>query len=122
MVWPCAKWPVWLLVRPSTGAGRIVVGSLAVGEFVAPPPLALALLVSDPAALAATSTVRVMALVPPLAAMAVLLVQVTVGELAPEQIQSPPLAEAKVKPVGKVSVTVSSPLVASVPILLTVSV
>jgi|HubBroStandDraft_6_1064221.scaffolds.fasta_scaffold838469_1 hypothetical protein len=95
----------------------IVVGSLAVAVLVAPPPEAAAELVRLAGALAATLTVSVMAgkLAP--AASTVVDVQVKVPKV---QAQPVPLMVVAVRPVGRVSTTVTVPLVEAVPELVTV--
>jgi hypothetical protein len=74
---PVTKDPVCDFVIASAGLPASVVGSVAVGVFVAPPPLAVTELVTDPGAPVAL-TVKVMGLPAAAAAMAVVLVQVTV--------------------------------------------
>jgi hypothetical protein len=96
-----------------------VVGSVAVGGvLVSPPPLAVAELVTDAGAFAATLTVSVIGVPAAPAAMTVALVQVTVCPSA-LQVQPDPLAALNVRPVGSVSVTVMVPEVAMLPVLLT---
>jgi hypothetical protein len=69
----------------------IVVGSLAVGAFVAPPPVTLAVFVSVAGALAATLTVSAIGLPAPPAAIVAGVVHVTVAPAA-EHVQPVPLA------------------------------
>jgi hypothetical protein len=109
------------------GADPMVVGSLAelfplfaVASF---PPETATLFVTDDAALLATLTVKVKTLVP-LIAMAVVLVQVITCPTA-LQVQFAPfvppgvmLPAVTLNPVGRVSVTVTVPEVATVPGLL----
>jgi hypothetical protein len=116
-VCPIVKLPVCVLITASTGR-TIVVGSLAVGALLAPPPDALALFVRGDVAFAATLTVTVMAVPLALAAIADVLVQVAVWPL-PLHVQPVPLAALYVKPAGSVSVTVIVPEVGPVPVLLT---
>jgi hypothetical protein len=112
-VWPAVKLPLCDLLIASAGL-TIVVGSLAVGEFVAPPPDALAPFVSGDVAFAATLTVRVIGFPLAVTAIAVVLVQVAVCPL-PAHVQPVPLAVLYVRPVGSVSVTVIVPEVATLP-------
>jgi hypothetical protein len=114
---PIVKLPVWLLAIASTGV-LTVVGSLAAGEFVAPPPLAVAVLVTCGTAAGSTFTASVIGLPAAPAAMTAVLVQVTIWPDA-LQVQPVPLAALKVKPVGSVSLTVIVPDVATLPVLLT---
>ena len=86
---------------------------LELAELVSPPPMTLAVLLLAPVVVGLT--VRLMVAVP-LMAMAALLVQVTVCPLA---AQVKPLPLTKLKPAGSVSVTVITPLVAAVPVLVT---
>src|ERR1700753_4069764 len=60
-VWPCVKFPVWLLVMVRSGTPPTVVGSVAVSlaVFVSPPPDTGAVFVPL-TAFAATLTVSVM--------------------------------------------------------------
>jgi hypothetical protein len=115
---PVTKDPACDFVIASTGLPASVVGSVAVGVFVAPPPLAVTELVTDPGAPVAL-TVNVMGLPAAPAAMEVVLVQVTVCP-AELHVQPVPLAALNVRPVGSVSVTVTVPVVGDVPVLLTV--
>jgi hypothetical protein len=114
---PAVNEPVWVLVIASAGNPEIVVGSVPTGVLVAPPPLAVAELVTEPGG-PTTLTVSVMGLPAALAAMTVVLVHVAP---APEPVhdQPVPLAALKVKPAGSVSVTLIVPDVAAVPVLLT---
>jgi hypothetical protein len=114
---PVVKLPMWLLEMPRVGV-MTVVGSVAVGEFAAPPPLAVAEFVTEAGALPATLTVSEIEEPPPAAAMTVVLVQVTVCP-ASLHVQAVPLAVLNVRPVGSVSVTVMVPAVATFPLLLT---
>jgi hypothetical protein len=95
-----------------------VVGSVAVGEFAAPPPLAVAEFVTVAGAFVATLAVSVIGFPAAPAAMTVALVQVTVCPAA-LQVHPVPLAALNVRPVGSVSVTVIVPEVATLPVLLT---
>jgi hypothetical protein len=74
---PIVKLPVWVLAIARTGE-TTAVGSVATGVFVAPPPFALALLVTVADALAATLTVSAIAFALAPAAMTSVLEQVTV--------------------------------------------
>jgi hypothetical protein len=74
---PVTKDPVCDLVIASIGLPARVVGSVAVGEFVAPPPLAVTEFVTEPGAPTAF-TVSVMGLPAAPAPMGVVLVQVAV--------------------------------------------
>jgi hypothetical protein len=76
-VCPAVNEPVCDLLIDSVGP-TIVVGSVAVGELLAPPPDALALFVTGDVAFAATLTVTVMAFPLALAAIAEVLEQVAV--------------------------------------------
>ncbi len=114
---PIVKLPVWLLAMASFGK-TTVVGSVAVGVAVSPPPLAVAELVTVAGAFAATFTVRVIGEPAAPAAMSVVLVQVTVCPAA-LHVQPAPVAALNVKPVGRVSVTVTVPEVATFPALVT---
>jgi hypothetical protein len=117
---PIVKLPVWLLAIASVGV-TTVVGSVAVGVFDAPPPLAVAELVTEAGAFAATLTVSVIGAPAAPAAMTVALVQVTVCPAA-LHVHPVPVAALNVKPVGNVSVTVTVPDVATLPALLAVTV
>ena len=88
---PTAKLPVCDFAIASTGL-TIVVGSLALGVFVAPPPDAPAVLISGEDALAATLTVSEIVLPLAPAAITAALVQVTTCPAA-LQLQPVPLAE-----------------------------
>jgi hypothetical protein len=114
---PIVKLPVWLLAIARVGV-TTVVGSVAVGEFVAAPPLAAAEFVTVAGAFAATLTVSVIGVPAAAAAMTVALVHVTVCPSA-LQVQPVPVAALNVRPVGSVSVTVMVPDVATFPVLLT---
>jgi hypothetical protein len=116
-VWPATKLPACDFTIARTGLPESVVGSVAVGAFVAAPPLAVAEFVTDPAGPAAL-TVRVIGLPDAPAAMAVVLVQVAL-RAEPLQVQPVPVAALNVKPVGSASVTVTVPVVGDVPVLLT---
>jgi hypothetical protein len=116
-VWPAVNEPVCDLLIASAGP-TIVVGSVAAGVLVAPPPDALALFVSGDVAFAATLTVRLIVFPLAPAAIAVVLVQVAVWPL-PLHVQPVPLAVLYVSPVGSVSTMVIVPKVAAVPVLLT---
>jgi hypothetical protein len=115
---PVTKEPVCDFAMASIGLPASVVGSVAVGEFVAPPPLAVTELVTDPGAPPAF-TVRVIGVPAAAAAIAVVLVQVTVCP-AELHVQPVPLAALNVRPVGSVSITETVPVVGDVPVLLTV--
>jgi len=117
-VCPTANDPLCDFAIARTGLPDNVVGSVATGVFVAPPPLALAEFVTEPGAPVAL-TVNVMALPVPAKAMLAVLVHVAVWP-EPPHVQPVPLAALKVNPAGSVSVTVVVPDVASVPVLLTV--
>ncbi len=114
---PIVKFPTWLLAMPRVGV-TTVVGSVAVGVAVSPPPLAVAELVTEAGAFAATLTVRVMGMPAAAAAMTAALVQVTVCPAA-LHVQPVPVAALNVRPVGSVSATVIVPEVATLPELLT---
>jgi hypothetical protein len=98
------------------GAGKIVVGSLAVAVFVAPPPEAVAVFVTSPATVALT----VMVMLAPTACDAIASgdVQVTVCPEA-AHVQSVPVAVVNVNPAGSVSTTVIVPEVGTPPVLAT---
>jgi hypothetical protein len=119
--WPTMKLPVWDFVRASAELPVTFVGSLAVGEFVAPPPLAVAVLVTLPSAAIGTPTVSVIGVPLAPAAITALDVQVTFGA-ANAHVQPAPVADVKVKVAGKGSVTVIVPEVFTFPVLLTVMV
>ncbi len=74
---PIVKVPVCDFAIASTGVATVV-GSVAVGEFVAPPPLTVAVLVACGTAAASTFTASAIGFPVPPAAIAVVLVQVTV--------------------------------------------
>jgi hypothetical protein len=114
---PIAKSPACVLLIARTGV-TTVVGSVAVGEFVAPPPLAVAELVTRGTAAASTFTVSVIGFPVAAAAMTVALSQVTVWPAA-LQVHPVPVAALNVSPAGSVSVTVIVPEVATLPVLLT---
>ncbi len=114
---PIVKLPMWLLEMPRVGV-MTVVGSVAVGEFAAPPPLVVAEFVTEAGALAATLTVSVIGFPAAPTAMTVVLVQVTDCP-ASLHVQPVPVAALNVKPAGSVSVTVTVPVVATFPVLLT---
>jgi hypothetical protein len=116
-VWPVVKLPVCDFAIASTGEPARVVGSVATGVFVAPPPLALTEFVSEPGEPVALTT-SVIALPAAPAAMLVVLVHVAVWP-EPVHVQPVPLAALNVRPTGSVSVTVIVPNVAAVPLLLT---
>jgi hypothetical protein len=111
------KLPACDFASAKTGAPESVVGSVALGVLVAPPPETLTEFVTEPAGPAAL-TVNAMELPAAPAAMAVVLVQVAICA-EPLHVQPVPLAALKVSPAGSVSVTVIVPLVAAVPVLLT---
>jgi len=117
---PIVKLPVWLFAIARVGV-TTVVGSVAVGVFEAPPPLTVTELVTVAGAFAATFTVSVIEVPEPAAAMAAVLVQVTVWPTA-LHVHPVPVAALNVKPVGSVSVTVIVPEVATFPVLLTATV
>jgi hypothetical protein len=112
---PTVKLPVCDFAIASTGR-TIVVGSVATGVLVAPPPEAFAPFVTVAGALASTLTVSEIGLPALLAAMLVVLVHVTVAP-ASLQVQPVPLAALYVSPVGSVSTTVTVPDVATLPLL-----
>jgi len=89
---PITKFPVCEPFAVSAGAPFTVVGSVAVGEFEAPPPVALAVLVTLGYAVAITLTVSVIELPAEAAAIAVVEVQVTAWPLA-AHVQPVPVAE-----------------------------
>ncbi len=99
----------------TSALGVTVVGSLALllPAFVSPDVETVTLLVALGAALAATLTVNVIALLA-LAAIGPALVQVTVCPTA-EQLHPVPVPETKPRPVGRVSVTVIVAVVAPDP-------
>jgi hypothetical protein len=114
---PTVKLPLCDFVMASVaGAGEIVVGSLAVAVFVAPPPEAVAVLVTLPAVVALT-VIRMLGSTPS-DAIASGDVQVTVCPEAPH-VQSVPAADANVNPAGSVSTTVIVPEVGTLPVLAT---
>ena len=101
----------------------IFVSSSATGLLVAPPPSAVALLINGLAAVADTSTFKVISAPGLFAGIEVSLSQVTTCPDA-EQVHTAGslVADAKVMPSGNVSVTVMVPVVAAPPELLTNSV
>ena len=132
IVWLPTVAPWFTAVTPSvfvmlrSAVGTTVVTSPALVLLPAlpagsPPPLTLAEFVTLGAAAAPTPAVSVIALVPPLAAMDVALVQVTSWPTA-EQLHPTPVPETNVSPAGRLSVTVTVPAVAARPLLVTVSV
>ena len=117
------KLPLCVLATVIYGSALIVVGSLAelLPVFVSPPPETDTLFVTLAGAVGETSTVSVIAEFAPTPS-AVLRMQVIVCPLA-LQFQGglgPP--ESKVRPAGRVSVTVIGEVVAAVPELVTVMV
>jgi hypothetical protein len=116
-VLPATNEPTWDFAIASTGVPARVVGSVATGVFVAPPPLALTEFVTEPGAPVALTTSAIALPAAP-AAIDVVLVHVAVCA-APLHVQPVPLAALNVRPVGSVSVTVIVPEVAAVPLLLT---
>ncbi len=84
--------PLWLLSMARTGPVPTTVLSSSLRTVGSPPPVAVAVFTSGLAAFAATATVRVIGLPALVAAIAVLLVQVTSGATAP-QTQPVPVAE-----------------------------
>jgi hypothetical protein len=116
---PAVKLPLCDFASASTGAPAIVVGSVAVGVLAAPPPLAPAVLVSDPGAVVpGIVTPRVIDANAPEAATAAVLVQVMTCPAA-LHVQPVPVADAYVIPAGSVSVTVVVPKVVALPVLVT---
>ncbi len=89
---PITKLPVCEPFAVSAGAPLTVVGSVAVGEFEAPPPAAFTVLVTLGTAAARTLTLSVIVFPSEPAAIAVVDVQVTVWPLAPH-VQPVPVAE-----------------------------
>jgi len=114
---PLMKFPECVLFACRTGAPPTVVGSVAVGELVVPPPVAFTEFVTLGTAAARTLTLSVIAFAFAAAAIAVVDVHVTVCPLAPHA-QPVPDAELYVSPVGSVSMTVTVPLVGEPPGLL----
>jgi hypothetical protein len=110
---PTVKLPVWLFAMARLGA-TTVVGSVAVGEFVAPPPLAVAVLVTCGRAAGRTFTISAIGVPAAPAAIAVALVHVTVCPAA-LHVHPVPFAALNVSPAGSVSVTVTVPDVATFP-------
>jgi hypothetical protein len=116
---PIAKFPVCDFAIVSTGAPASVVGSMAVGEFEAPPPLAVAEFVTEPGSVP-------MGMVTPRVMLgnedepAIVAVDVHVTTCAASlQLQPLPEADAYVSPAGNVSTIVVVPEVAALPLLLT---
>jgi len=89
---PMTKFPLWDPVAVKAGAPLTVVGSVAVGEFEAPPPVALTVFVTLGTAVDSTVTLSVIVFPFPPAAIAVVDVQVTVWPLA-LHVQPVPVAE-----------------------------
>jgi hypothetical protein len=114
-VCPAVKFPVCDFVSASVALPASVVGSVATGAFVAPPPDTVAELVTLPEGPTAL-TVSAIGLPDAPAAIAVVLVQVADAPL-PLQLHPVPLALLKVRPVGNVSTTVIVPEVGAVPVL-----
>jgi len=118
-VWPTANDPMCDFAIVSEGAPEIVVGSFAIGAFAAPPPLAVAVLVTDSGwTVGGTVTPRAIVVKAPAAAIAAVVVQVTTCPLSPH-VQPAPTADANVRSAGKVSVTVVVPNVVALPVLVT---
>src|SRR5215472_15764132 len=94
----------------SDGCPRIVVGSLAASLAVltSPPPETVAVLATLAGALAATLTVRIKGGYDPPAARTSLRVQVSVART---QLHPEPLSAVALRPVGRLSVTVTVPVV-----------
>ena len=122
---PAGKFPLCDFVSARTGA-LTATTSVAVYEFVAPPPVATATFCALGAAAAPTLTLSeiggnddICELVD--GAIAALLVQVTCCPIA-LQLHPEPLAELYVSPGGSVSTTEVTPAVVEPPTLLTVSV
>jgi len=115
---PVTSEPVCDFAIARAGLPASVVGSVAVGVLMAPPPLTVTELVTEPGAPTAL-TVKVIGAPFAPAAMAVVLVHVAVWP-APLHVQPVPVAALKVNPVGSVSVTVMVPVVGDVPALLSV--
>jgi len=115
---PVTNEPVCDLAIESVGLPARVVGSVPVGELMAPPPLTVTEFVTEPGAPTAL-TVNVIGSPAAPAAMAVVLVHVAVGP-APLHVQPVPVAALNVRPAGSVSVTVMVPVVGEVPVLLAV--
>jgi len=117
---PTVKFPVWLEVTVRFGAVTTV-GSVAVLPVV-PASFGsdtVTLFVSGVSVKASCATLTVIVkLLDPEAAMAVVLVQVTVWPTA-LQVQPVPAELANVRPAGRVSTTVVVPVVAAVPPLFT---
>ena len=113
---------IWMSGAPVTGVPTSVVELLA--PFVSFAVATVAVLFTALAAVGSTLTVSVSTLVPP-AATGPALVQVTVwpARIVPvaPQLHPVPLADTKPIPAARLSVTVISPVVAPVPMLLTVS-
>src|SRR5689334_11118552 len=109
--------PVWELSGANVlidAATTIVLSDAVLLPFNAagsPPPETVAKLVTDGTAVEATETTRVIGLPLAPAAIAALLVQVTVGA-ANAHAQPVPVADTKPSPAGSESVTVMTPLVA----------
>src|SRR5215469_14422485 len=110
----------WDFAMVKSGDGSIVVGSVAVSfdVFISPPPETVAVFVTEAGASLATLTDIVIGSKLCLPARASFRVQVTVPKLV-LQDQGKPLARPKVNALGSVSVTVTVPLVAPRPMLLT---
>jgi len=113
---PVTNDPVCDFAIASVGVPASVVGSVAVGVLMAPPPLTVTEFVTDPGAPTAL-TVKVIGSPAAPAAMAVVLVHVAIWA-EPLHVQPVPLAALYVNPAGSVSVTVMVPVVAEVPVLL----
>jgi hypothetical protein len=97
------------------GAPFTVVGSVATGAFVAPPPLAVAELATLGIAAARTLTRSEIGAALPAGAMLLDVVHVTPAASA-EHVQPLPLAELNVSPGGSASLTVVVPDVATLPV------
>jgi hypothetical protein len=116
---PIVKFPVCVFVTESAGAPEIVVGSFATGAFAAPPPLAVAVFVSEPGAVVeGTVTFSVIDGKAPAAATAAVVVHVTTCNAA-AHVQPVPVADANVRPTGSVSTTVVVPKVVAPPVFVT---
>jgi hypothetical protein len=118
--WPTTKLPTWVFDAPATGtSATTVVASVFVELEPAPPPEAVALFVAVPAGPTTLTTSEITGEVAPFA-IGVVVVHVTTWPDAPH-VQPVPLADAYVNADGKVSTYVSVPVVAEVPVLVTLS-
>ena len=121
-VLPTVKLPLCDFVRPSVGgAARMLVGSLAVAVLVAPPPDAVAVLITVPGLVAVTLILMSTLGSTEAGGMTALDVQVTTCP-ACEHAHDVPVPDTYVRPAGSVSTIVIGPVVGPSPVFATESV